>query len=113
MASLQGHSGWDVHVSLYELHATRGAISAPVATVELDTINGTATFEDLVISDFGRYYLEFRLVSTPAEFDVSKPTTYYVDVFPEGVFLDNVVQHKTLSIKGCAMYANNIHFASI
>ena len=54
------------------------------ATADVDASSGTVTFSNVTIDHHGRYYLQFRLMSTPAEFDLYAPSDAHIDVFPAG-----------------------------
>ena len=79
----QGHA-WEATVSLYSAIRHPGNMAVPTATADVDASSGTVTFSNVTIDHHGRYYLQFRLMSTPAEFDLYAPSDAHIDVFPAG-----------------------------
>ena len=55
-------------------------------TASINNDTGIATFHDLSFSSYGRYFLQYRIVSMPEEFDVIVPSMDYFDIYPEGVY---------------------------
>ena len=51
--------------------------------VAVDPITGMATLDDLHLTDQGRYFIHFRVVSTPAKYDI-EVVSGFIDVHPVG-----------------------------
>ena len=65
-------------------HCEASDIEANGTNVFTDASSGTVTFNNIVIDHYGRYFLQFRLRSSPSEFDVYAPSNAFIDVFPDG-----------------------------
>ena len=71
-------------MGLYSVMQHPGGMFVPTATATIDASSGTVTFNNIVIDHYGRYFLQFRLRSSPSEFDVYAPSNAFIDVFPDG-----------------------------
>ena len=68
MFILQSHT-WTVEATLL-VASTYGSLAGSLTTT-FDPTSGQAMFPDLQMSGFGIYYIQFRVVSNPADFNMT------------------------------------------
>jgi hypothetical protein len=65
---LQDHT-WTADVSM--ISASDYASLAGTTTISFDTVTGRVMFPDLSFTGFGTFYLQFRVVSDPPDFNLT------------------------------------------